>query len=330
MMERITVSMKALKTTGKVLLYVFVTLVLLLLLLRLGVTVRYFDYFNNAESEFLIPGLDSAWVPQGFDYIEDQNTYLMCGYMSDDTASRVYVRNSDGDTHFVRLLYPDGSPYLKHAGGICHNGDYIYIAGDDGVDVFLLDDVLTGRDAVKQGKIFLGFDMAYCSFYNGYLLAGNFYHPETYETPAAHRITTPAGDANTALITIFKADETAEFDLAPVPVAAISTPGKVQGICFTSDEEIVLSTSYSVPSSHLYYHRIDTSRSGSVTVCDTAVSLYYLDSATLTETVTLPPMAEELVYKDGRVYILCESACNKYIFGKFIRGYQVFSYKEES
>ena len=222
--------MKGLKITGKVLLYVLVVLILLLLVLRFGVTAIYFDYFSNSKSEFVIPGLTTAFVPQGFDYIEDADTYLICGYMSDGTASRVYVRDAGGNTYHSSLLYADGAPYVKHAGGICCNGDYVYLAGDDGVDVFLLSDILAGRDAVKQGKILTGHDMAYCSFYNGYLLAGNFYHPGTYETPAHHRITTPAGDANTALITVFKADGTAEFGIDPTPLAAISTREKVQGI----------------------------------------------------------------------------------------------------
>lgn len=317
--------MKALKITGKVLLYVLVGLIVLLLLLRLGVTIRYFDYFNNSKSEFVIPGLNTAFVPQGFDYIERSDTYLICGYMNDDSASRIYVRHGD-DTHHVNLLYADGTPYRKHAGGICHNGEYLYIAGDDGVDVFSLHDVLEGRDAKKLGKILTGHDMAYCSFYDGYLLAGNFYHEKTYETPAHHRITTPAGDANTALITVFKADGDAAFGINPTPVAALSTRGKVQGICFTSDEEIILSTSYGVASSHLYRYRIDTLRATTIEVLGGEVPLYYLDSANLTDTITLPPMSEELVYRDGRIYVLCESACNKYFFGKFIRGYQVFAY----
>ena len=321
--------MKALKTTGKVLLYILIAVVMLLLVLRFGVTAVYFDFFDHAQSEFLIPGLASNWVPQGFDYLESEKVYLMCGYMSDDTASRVYVRQEDGQTHYVELLYADGTPYRKHAGGICASGKYVYVAGDDGVDVFLLSDVLEEQEAKKLGKIVTGHDMAYCSFYNGYLLAGNFYHPETYETPAEHRITTPAGDSNTSLMIIFKMDENVEFGIDPTPVAAFSAPEKVQGVCFTSDDEIVLSTSYSVKSSHLYYHRIDTARSATVTACGVEVPLYYLDSATLTDTVTLPPMSEELVYMDGRVQVMCESACNKYIFGKFIRGYQVFSYDSE-
>lgn len=321
--------MKATKTIGKVLLYITIAVIMLLLVLRFGVTALYFDFFNHAESEFLIPGLTSSWVPQGFDYLENEQTYLMCGYMSDDTASRVYVRQDSGDTHYVNLLYSDGTAYRKHAGGLCANGNYLYIAGDDGVDVFSLTDVLEGRDAKKLGKIVTGHDMAYCYFYNGYLLAGNFYYPNDYETPAEHRITTPAGDSNTALMIVFKADENGQFGIDPTPVAAFSTSEKVQGICFTSDNEIVLSTSYSVKSSHLYYHRIDTSRSSTVTACGVEVPLYFLDSATLTDTVTLPPMSEELVYKDGRIYIMCESACNKYIYGKFIRGYQLFSYAED-
>ena len=321
--------MKAMKTTGKVLLYTIIVVIMLLLVLRFGVTALYFDFFNHAKSEYLIPGLASDWVPQGFDYLEDEEVYLMCGYMSDDTSSRVYVRQKNGDTHYVELLYADGTPYRKHAGGLCANGKFLYIAGDDGVDVFSLSDVLNGHSAKKLGKIFTGHDMAYCSFYNGYLLAGNFYHPETFETPTEHRITTPAGDSNTALMIVFKADENAHFGIDPTPVAGFSTPEKVQGICFTSDDEIVLSTSYSVKSSHLYYHRIDINRSATVTSCGVEVPLYYLDSATLMDTVTLPPMSEELVYKDGRVHILCESACNKYIYGKFIRGYQVFSYDME-
>lgn len=322
--------MKGLKIAGKVLVYILAAVILLLLVLRFGVTAVYFDYFSNSKSEFVIPGLTTAFVPQGFDYIAESDTYLICGYMSDDTASRVYVRDSQGHTHYSSLLYADGTPYVKHAGGICFNGDYAYLAGDDGVDVFPLSDILAGQDAKMMGKILTGHDMAYCSFYNGYLLAGNFYHPETYETPDHHRITTPAGDANTALITVFKADGAAEFGIDPVPVAAISTREKVQGICFTSDNEIVLSTSYSVASSHLYLYRIDTERSATVEVLDGQVPLYYLDSANLTKTVTLPPMSEELVYRDGRIYVMCESACKKYIFGKFIRGYQVFAYDYSS
>ncbi|MBQ9761911.1 MAG: hypothetical protein IJV82_02415 [Oscillospiraceae bacterium] len=320
--------MKALRIAGKILLNTLVVLLVVLLLLHLGVTAIYFDYFLHSKGEFVVPGLDTPFVPQGFDYLPDTDSYLISGYMSDDTAARVYVRDGEGNIHFVSLLRPDGSAYVEHAGGVCHNGDYLYVAGPTGVDVFSLADALAGRDPVQLGTIATGYPMAYCSFYNGYLLTGDFYYPETYETPAAHRFTTPAGDANMALMTVFKADETALFGIHPEPVAAISTPGKVQGLCF-SEDEIILSTSYGFATSYLHAYRFDESRQGIATVLGQQVPLYYLDSANRTVSVSAPPMAEELVYKDGRVYVLNESACNKYIYGKFIRGYQIFAYEME-
>ena len=320
--------MKGLRITGKVLLNIVVVLIVLLLLLHLGVTALYFDFFLHSKGEFLVPGLDAAFVPQGFDYVQEDETYLISGYMSDDTAARVYVRDGEGNTHFVSLLRGDGSPYVEHAGGLCHNGKYLYVAGPGGVDVFSLADVLAGHDPWQLGKIETGYDMAYCSFYNGYLLTGDFYYPETYETPTAHRLITPAGELNPSLMTVFQADSAAPFGIDPAPVAAISTTERVQGVCFNGDT-VILSTSYSVNSSHLYAYRFDESRQGTATVLGESVPLYYLDSANLTETVISPPMSEELVYKDGRVYVLNESACNKYIYGKFIRGYQIFAYEME-
>ncbi len=318
--------MKIKKILRNTLIGLLIFVLVVLIALHVGVTVKYLDYFRNSNSEFVIPGLTDAYVPQGFDYIEKLDTYLMCGYMSDDTASRIYVRDGDGKTHFVSLYFEDGSAYKKHAGGICWNGNFVYLAGDDGVDVFSLTDVLEGRDCTMLGTIETGHDMAYCSFYNGYLFAGNFFYPEHYETPAHHRISTPAGDQNTALMTVYKADADAEFGIDPMPAAAISTPEKVQGMCFTSDEELVLSISWSLTDSNLLYYRVDTDRVGTVEVLGGQVPLYYLDSENLTDTVILPPMSEELVYQDGKVLVMCESACNKYIFGKLIRGWQVFGY----
>jgi hypothetical protein len=114
-----------------------------------------------------------------------------------------------------------------------------------------------------------------------------------------------------------------------MPVAAISTPEKVQGMCFISDEELVLSISWSLTDSNLLYYRVDTERVGSVEVLGGQVPLYYLDSENLTKTAIPPPMSEELVYQDGKVLVMCESACNKYIYGKLIRGWQVFGYEAE-
>ena len=319
--------MKLKKILLKVLIGLVIFVLVVLAALHIGVTVKYWDYYRCSDAVFTIPGLMDDYVPQGYDYDGETGTYYMCGYMSDGTSSRIYIRFADGTTRFTSLYYADGSIYDKHAGGICHNGDYIYLAGDDGVDVFSLEQVIMGGDARMLGTIPTGHDMAFCSFRDGYLFAGNFYYPEHYETPDLHRITTPAGDQNTSLITVFRADENAEFGIDPDAVAAISAPDKVQGMCFTEDG-IVLSISWSLTDSNLLYYSPDAARVGTVQVISGEVPLYYLDSACLTHTAVLPPMSEELVYRDGRVEVMCESACNKYIFGKLVRGWQVFAYTQ--
>ena len=318
--------MKAKKILRGIGIGLVILVVVILAVLQIGVTVKYWDYFANTKVAYTVPGIRDDFVPQGYDYIPESGTFLTCGYMSDDTSSRVYVRDEDGRSHFSSLYYDDMTPYVKHAGGICHNGEYVYIAGDDGVDVFFLADILAGRDAKLLGTIYTGHDMAFCSFYNGYLLAGNFYYPEHYETPAHHRITTPAGDANTSLITVFRADDSSAFGIDPSAVAAFSAPDKVQGMCFTGDDEIVLSISWSLTDSNLLFYDVDLERVGTVEVASGEVPLYYLDSANLTKTVVMPPMSEELVYLDGRIYVMNESACNKYIYGKLIRGRKVYAY----
>lgn len=321
--------MTALKIGIRVVVYGLCTLMIVLIVLHLVTTAVYFDFFNAAKGGFLIPGLDSAFVPQGFDYVEQEDVYLISGYMSDGTASRVYARSGDGTVVFSQLKNIDGSGYTGHSGGICHHGEFVFVAGHDGVEVFRLQDILKGADASNVGKIETGYEIAYCSFDNGYLLAGSFYHPGDYETPAQQRIMTPAGDANTALISVFRADDIYAFGIDPKPVAAVSTPGLVQGICFTAEDELVLSTSYSVASSHLSWYRIDAADAATIDLGYGEVPLLYLDSSKLTDRVAIPPMSEELVCRDGRVWILFESACEKYYYGRAIRGYQVFSYERK-
>ena len=317
------------KKFGKIMLYVLGTVIVLLILVHLGVTVAYHRFFMNAESRFLVPGLDSPFVQQGLDYVPEEQVYLISGYMDDGAASRIYIREDGGDVRFVELKTTNGTDYLDHCGGICHNGGYVYVASDGGLAVFTLNDILDGGYATVLSHIETGFDVSYCSFYDGYLLAGEFYRAGNYETDPSHWQTTPAGEQNPALIAVYQCSVGASFGIVPTPVAAISVPEQVQGICFTGENEIVLSTSYGLASSHLSYHRIDSEHAGRITLSDVEIPLLYLDSTSLTEQVTLPPMSEEILYQDGKVLVMCESASNKYIFGKFIRGYQVFAYEGE-
>jgi hypothetical protein len=139
--------MKYFKITGKILAVILAVVLVLLAALHIGVTVMYSGFFGNADSAFRIPGLRTGFVPQGFHYLQDQDCYLMSGYMEDHSSARIYIRDANGKSRFVELLNADGSSYDEHAGGVTTDGTYVYLPGTLGVDVFLLTDVLQKEHA---------------------------------------------------------------------------------------------------------------------------------------------------------------------------------------
>ena len=127
------------------------------------------------------------------------------------------------------------------------------------------------------------------------------------------------------MIYAYKLDENSPFGVNNTPVAAYSTTGLVQGMTFAGGE-MVLSTSYGVAPSHLKYYDLSAAQKERKTIGDNTLDLYYLDGSCQTRDVTAPPMTEEIVYRNGRIYIMCESASNKYIFGKLMSGRYIYSF----
>ncbi len=303
-------------------------ILLLLAGIRAGERIIYADFYEKAEKEFRIPGLGENYVPQGLDYIPDTQSFISCGYMSKGEASRVYLIDEDGKATYAELKETDGSDHTGHTGGVSHFDKYLYITDSDGLDVFMLEDLTSGKAEMKKvGEVKTFNDPAWCYVYGNYILAGSFYRAESYETPTEHRLTTPAGDANTSMITVFKLDADQPFGVDPTPVAAISAPDQVQGLCVTDTGEVAISTSWGFATSYIrLYNFQKITQEGTFEIGGTEVPLFYLDSASATRTIDAPPMSEEIVCLDGRLYILNESACNKYIFGKLMSANDLYSY----
>lgn len=326
------------------------------------------EFYNNSEAVFETPGVaDSNFVPQGMTYIPESDTFLFTGYMGkpiigslgDDVAARVYVRKSNGDVTFTRLLNADGTPYTDHTGGMEYFGDYVYITGEDshGLDVFLADDILSGKEETRMlGTVKTYNSPAHCYVYEfegqKYIIAGSFHKDETvYETPEHERITTPSGENNTSVMTVFWLDETQEFGINPTPCAIISAREMIQGICITPDGQMVISSSWGLATSNLFFYNLSKVQcqksyiyEGTIAYGDLedenaektyedfsfVVPCYFVDDSCLVDTVVAPPMSEELVCLDGRIIVFCESACNKYMFGKLTTGFKTYGYKYDT
>ena len=302
---------KPIKILLRVLCIILAAVLVFLLCFHFGEKIRYRSFYKNAEVMFKTPGTGDGFVQQGLCYDDDSDLYIVCGYMGKG-ASRVYTVDKDGKRRFCELKDGKGADYCGHTGGVARFGDYIYITGDDGLDVFSFADIRDKSEAKLIGSFKTGSDPAYC-------------HREgNYETPAHERITTPAGDRNTSVVYIFSLNAEADLGIDGKPVSALSTPGLVQGMCFDAKGRAVLSTSYGLAASHLYVYDLAKADEGTLEVDGKKLDIKYLDSKSLVETVEAPPMSEEIILKDGRIVIMTESASNKYIFGKITSGRRVY------
>ena len=316
----------------------------LVALVFLGEKIAYASFFfGGAKQEMRVPGTWTSFVQQGFDYLGN-GTYLVSAYDKDDENAAIFIVQ-DKDETICELKSGDGTPYLSHAGGITHYGKWVYIATDNhtdtegdtycthdncdtNLDMFLLEDVLDGDGVATQvDSIVLPNRLAYASIYGDTLYAGAFHREGSkYITPESHHVTTPAGDKNTALMMVYDMNPDTGKPVDATPEFCYSTLSSVQGMCVTGNGNIILSTSWGLNASHLYLYETAKATSGTIAVNGTNVPLYYLDSACLIKDQRTPPMAEELVWLDSRVYILTESASMKYLFGKVTSGNRVYSF----
>ena len=331
--------------------------------------IRAFEFYNNSEVVFKTPGVNNSnFVPQGMTYDAKSGVYFFTGYMGkpilgelgDDVASRVYVRHADGTVTFTRLLDKEGNPYTDHTGGIEYFNDgkdgYIYVTGEDshGLDVFSAKDILDGKAETKMlgtVKTYNSPAHTYTFNYKGqrYILAGSYHKDETvYLTPDHEKIAIPGADVtNTSVMTVFKLDASAQFGINPEPVAIISAREMIQGICITPEGQLVISSSWGLATSNLFFYDMDDfvcidenyNYKGQIAYGDLedenaektyehfdfTVPCYVIESHDPERVVVAPPMSEELVCLDGKIIVFCESACNKYIFGKLTTGFGTYA-----
>lgn len=318
------------KRIGKIVEIILCCILGLVLLLLLGIRV-YFrfpvrEYYRNSEKSFVIPGLSDGMIHQGLAYDSENDTFFITGYRTDGNASQVsLVSKEDGkEVKRLNLAKEDGSAFTGHVGGITVHGGYVYVADGSGLRVYNKADFLSAADgdsvkSVGRFKTSTEDDKLRVSFTHAEgdkIYVGEFYRAENYETPDSHKYKTAAGDENTALILAYSFDDSAPLGISAKIERAYSIPGLVQGMCFDAQGSIYLSTSYAAAFSHIYSYDA-TKEEGSITVLGQTVPLYVLDSSTLIDDIELAPMAEEIVIVDGKLYTMCESATNKYIFGKF-------------
>jgi hypothetical protein len=277
----------------------------------------YNDYYKIESNVCVNPGLDDGFVCQGICAAEDAGKILVCGYMDDKTNSRVYVVDIETNEYYhVKLTRKGGELYSGHAGGMATSGDTVYIANASKLFVFSLTSLLNAKDGdfVDIGSgvpVNNAASYVYCD--EDYIYVGEFHHTKD-DYDKAHTLDDGETVVN-AIVSRYTHDAIRSHsgDEAAVPDRIYTVREKVQGICFTPDGKIVLSTSYGrFNSSNLYvYDGSDVKDSGK-----TLDGVPVFELGEHTNKILAPAMSEDLDWYNGRVITLTEVAANKYFYGK--------------
>lgn len=335
------------KRIPKIIAGVCMGILVLLLLAFAGVNIfvrtTYASFYQDATREMPIPGTDDGFIVQDLDHLED-GTWLFSGYQSQG-ASPVYVLAPSGQVSKVTLTRPDGTTYDGHGSGITSDDTHVFITDEEGFlafDLASFEHATDGTVLQATERRALDFAPAFMNIEQGTLYLGNFYHPGAYETPDYHRFDTPGGNWNPAIMYAYPADEHGTLGYANHAAAVYSIPERIQGMCITDNNQMVLSQSYGLASSHLLVYSLDRGNVGAFALepdapealesegptfeADGQISpLFFLDSLNLEQNITAPPMSEGIEWLDGKIYISCESASNKYLFGKLYGANAVYA-----
>ncbi len=281
---------------------------------------RHTQYFKLIKEEFDIPGLNDSFVPQGFEFDEISETYFISGYMSDNSPSRIYyLKDTSSEPSYITLLV-DGEDHMGHLGGVASNGEFVWVSSDGYVYRLSKDSIINANnsdkievvDYFKSGN---GADSI--TVFNDKLWVGEFYIAEKYETKTEHHINVSETEINRAVAYVYSINNSNEFGIeSTTPEFGVSLPDKAQGFDFTEDGKVIVSTSYSIPKSHIYIYDnpLNNENSVEINIDNNQLTVYILSSKNLIKDIKAPSMSEEVVCIEDKILILYESDCSKWRF----------------
>lgn len=295
-------------------------------------TIAFNDYYKNSEKLYKIPGINDGYIPQGLAYSKKYDVFLNTGYMKKSSdASRIYISKEDGsDMKFVSLKYKD-ELFTKHNGGIGIHGEMAYISTASKLYSLSMKDLVNANngDYVNiLGEQKVHTNSSFCFASDSMMYVGEFCDDGKYKVDETHHIKNGDQEHHALVLAYpFIGDI-----VSPLPQFGYSVLDCAQGMCITDSNKIVISTSRGLDASKLVSYKVNANTKMSLFKNDdflTPVVISFLGTNELVNEIKGPAMNEEIEYKDGYIYVNNESACNKYIFGKFTRAKYIYRIKAQ-
>lgn len=297
----------------------------------IGMRLYYQSFFELSRREFIIPALEEDFVPQGLDYYVECNLFFISGYTCGDEQAKICVVDSNENNRIVSVCDENGNELISHSGGISHSDKFVYLAGCDGKCYVISLSELVQEDVTSVHTIgsFSTYNQAsFCSVNDNQLFIGEYYYPVKYGTDASHHFTTPVGEENCAVVMSFYLDNNMPLGVSEIPEMAFSIPSRVQGIGFIDGKKIIMSASSVFQGSQLYVHDYQAALvdyEDKIVVDGREIPIYFFDSGTLLNCIEVLPKSEGITMCEYRLYMIFESASNKFKYGKLLDSEYVYS-----
>ena len=290
--------------------------------------IKYDPFYAAGELSLLVPGLMQGFVPQGLSYLPEKNWMIIAGYSGNENTNSVLFAVDLASGELMRevlLQYADGSDYYGHAGGVAVTEKNIFIANNAHLYRISLETFLS-----LPASAYCPFDeeipvpsrASYCAYADGMLWVGEFQYDPSYKTDRTHWYKNEDGRYKAWLIG-YELDAAQPTELKPsalvgetaVPDCILSTTERIQGMTIR-DGQFYLSQSYGRRnfSTLLRYQNVLASNPlAYADVNGVSVPLWCLNSAVLVDSLVMPPASECLVTVDDSIYVLFETAAQKYM-----------------
>ena len=274
---------------------------------------------KHAKKEFEIFGLKEGFVPQGLAFATKENKFLISGHMSKkNEPSRIYI--VDEKTYqlekFVTLFF-GGKFFTGKASGISVFADSVFVSSEGRVFRVLLSDLIDAKngESVRVLDSFeTGNNADFCTVDGRFLWVGEHYKLGKTKTDTTHHITLESGEQSHAVAFAFPLSICSTCGVeSKIPQKAIAIPDMVQGMCF-ADGKIYLSTSGSGFKSNVcvYDNVLVQKPHKKMVLDDKTVDLWEMCGKDLKKNYVLPEMSREIVWGQGKLFVLFNSASKKH------------------
>ena len=278
--------------------------------------VRCAEFYLTGTEEGKIPGISDGFVPEGYCAAPDGG--IISGYMTGGGARLDLIRES-GEITYTDLVNGDGTPFLSRASGVEQYGKYVYVTGDDGLYMFYYEDLFEALSTAEYyGIIETYITPEWCEIYDERLYVGS--NSKNAEAPE-WQATDFYSEIYSDLIVVFRLDSSIKFGIKKTPICLIASPEGVEG-AHVNYHGFALSRTVDSFESRLDFYTLEIGENTYKTVGEgedeKTLIMYFLSSPSKTYSIKTPPMTQDMVAINGRLYFVGNSASQKNVWGSLL------------